>query len=537
MKMNKTVRMLLCLLVLVVALGTVAYAISAEISLRSTTAAPTVTADGVEIYSSGDTYGIRFDTHVTRTSDDGITIVRQGTLIIPLHIVGTEKITLQTRDVQNIVKNANDYYIYNGSNDYVYSAALVDVPAYALNAPICARSYVTYTVDGGAEQTVYGDTEIYDLYSLAAKADASDATANKIKQDLAAYQNTVATAAGSALTLTSPAQGETVYPYHDNAKAYLQASAASDTYVSVSGFKYSGTDAVKAIDITWQCTLEDVQSFTVAYATKADYSDAKYLWADESENSVSLYNLYKATTYYVKVLANLKDGTVKCTESTFKTTDLGPRVMHLDGSYNIRDLGGYMTASGVRTKQGVIYRSGQFNNYGAYDSTITTYGLHAVKDLGLKTELDFRGWQTSAIPNTTYKHIPVAGYDLASANPQKYIQQTFAFLADESNYPVIFHCQGGADRTGTIAYLYNALLGVDEGDLIRDYEFTSFSIYGLRTYDSTAYIAKDSYAFFETLEATGGETRQEQVELYLKSIGVTDEQIQNIRNIMLGSAN
>lgn len=44
-------------------------------------------------------------------------------------------------------------------------------------------------------------------------------------------------------------------------------------------------------------------------------------------------------------------------------------------------------------------------------------------------------------------------------------------FANPDNYPIIFHCRGGADRTGSLAFILNALQGVSEADLIKDYEF------------------------------------------------------------------
>ena len=36
------------------------------------------------------------------------------------------------------------------------------------------------------------------------------------------------------------------------------------------------------------------------------------------------------------------------------------------------------------------------------------------------------------------------------------------FFAEEENYPIYFHCRGGADRTGMIAMLLRAIAGVSD---------------------------------------------------------------------------
>ena len=53
------------------------------------------------------------------------------------------------------------------------------------------------------------------------------------------------------------------------------------------------------------------------------------------------------------------------------------------------------------------------------------------------------------------------------------IREIFRVLADEENYPIMFHCNAGADRTGTVAFLINGVLGVPYEDLTRDFELTS----------------------------------------------------------------
>ena len=46
------------------------------------------------------------------------------------------------------------------------------------------------------------------------------------------------------------------------------------------------------------------------------------------------------------------------------------------------------------------------------------------------------------------------------------IRKVFSILADKTNYPTFFHCSIGTDRTGYIAFLINAYLGVEEENFI-----------------------------------------------------------------------
>ena len=105
-----------------------------------------------------------------------------------------------------------------------------------------------------------------------------------------------------------------------------------------------------------------------------------------------------------------------------------------------------------------------------------------------------------------------------------------AALADENRYPVYIHCTGGVDRTGTLAFLINALLGVGEDDLIRDYETTTFSVYGERSRNSAIYKFAD---FYKQLKSYAGSTFAEKTENYMLSISVIQTQINAIKSIML----
>ena len=142
------------------------------------------------------------------------------------------------------------------------------------------------------------------------------------------------------------------------------------------------------------------------------------------------------------------------------------------------------------------------------------------------------GLTTSPLTGATLEYYNADGYDTGIANKETY-RKIFAALSDENRYPVYMHCTGGADRTGTVSFLLNALLGVSETDLVKDYEYTSFSIYGERNSKG----GEPAYRFAElvaAIKAYSGETLAEKTEKYLLSTGVTETQIYNIRAIMLG---
>lgn len=103
----------------------------------------------------------------------------------------------------------------------------------------------------------------------------------------------------------------------------------------------------------------------------------------------------------------------------------------------------------------------------------------------------------------------------------------FKIFAKRENYPILFHCSGGRDRTGTLAFLLNGLLGVAEDDLCRDWEASVFSDDGMKF---TSDRIKGLISYLNTLP---GATMRERCESYAKSCGITSEEIAAFRAIML----
>ena len=291
------------------------------------------------------------------------------------------------------------------------------------------------------------------------------------------------------------------------------------------------------VKFEWKDNTNKQAVYTRVYVSEnADMSDPLTLIT--MEDKVSVYNLKVGVKYYWKVSAVFKDGSV--TESRvaeFTTENECPRNVYVDGSTNWRDLGGWTTKSGKKVRQGLIYRTGRLNtsNIDSSVAEITAEGIkEATLHLKIKTEIDLRGKSESSNITASVLGEDVNYYlcpmnyesDLLSINADM-VKKVFGILSDEDNYPVIFHCHIGTDRTGFVAYLINGLLGVSKQDLYKDYLFSNFGNIGSsRSMDDIA----DRYV--ASLDDFSGADLSEKIRNYLISVGVTQEQINAVVSIL-----
>ena len=107
--------------------------------------------------------------------------------------------------------------------------------------------------------------------------------------------------------------------------------------------------------------------------------------------------------------------------------------------------------------------------------------------------------------------------------------KVFKVFLDEKNYPIDFHCIAGQDRTGSVAYVLEALLGADEDRLMRDWETTALWNRNVKfahanRYDKLVDVFKREFP---------ADTVRESVEKYVLSLGFTQGDIEKFRSIML----
>lgn len=322
-----------------------------------------------------------------------------------------------------------------------------------------------------------------------------------------------------------------VYPYSDQIKEFLLSAPGSN----VADYLYQTENQAKAITVSWELLSENITAIELVYGpVNSDPSERVTVMLEADATSYDLYNLYKSTDYEWSVTAIFENGERSASESAiFRTTDLGPRTLQITGVYNTRDIGGYLTEDGKVTKQGMIIRGGELPKTLKKDAKeIMT------KTLGIKCEIDLRGYgkesgfrKKSPISDAKLEYVTTDAYTGAFKLADSF-RKVFSLMSNKDNYPIYVHCTGGADRTGTVIYLLNALLGVPEDLLIKDYEFTSFSYYGERNTAPDTLYGSLFMGFRAMLEEMPGDTLSQKTAAYMLSIGVTEQEIANIRAIM-----
>ena len=312
-----------------------------------------------------------------------------------------------------------------------------------------------------------------------------------------------------------------------------QAEYLAGKYGAIASYAKGTEELSRPLPVTVLLSTDGEEYAFVEYSEDPTFNASFTLAAKNGK--AEIYNLKVATPYYYRgITASGKRGEI----GAIQVENVLPRNLYIDGVTNARDLGGYQTENG-KIRQGLLYRTAKLNKNKTDVPTplITEAGIDTmVNVLKVKTEVDLRktenneiGALTSSVlgPTVNYVNCPMSyDADMPIANDES-IRTLFSLLAKEESYPLFFHCSIGTDRTGYTAFLMLTILGADPQDVYRDYLFSNFgNIGGNRTVLNVL-----GFTFF--LATQKGATFTEQAENYLINLGVTMDEIDSFRRIMI----
>lgn len=311
---------------------------------------------------------------------------------------------------------------------------------------------------------------------------------------------------------------------------------ASDDYVEEDG-NYKDNYAPDDVTLTW--TAEDgAEYYAVKIGTDKELKNAQNYVT--YQNSLTFSNLYIGTHYYYQVTAVYADKTVKSRIFDFVTSAY-PRTMAIDKVSNTRDMGGYLTVDGKhRIRQGMVYRGAKLDD-------ISELGKRQLlQNYGVKFDLDLRsgteGMSVSPL-GSSVGYTKVSGPYYIGDNGIEKEQYKDALIeeirtfAQAENYPIYVHCSQGKDRTGTICFLISGLLGASKSDLYLDYELSYFSIPGKESGTTPGYFIASFTKLYDYMASYGEGSLAENIEKFMKDLGITDREIQAIKDNMLEDVN
>jgi protein-tyrosine phosphatase len=234
------------------------------------------------------------------------------------------------------------------------------------------------------------------------------------------------------------------------------------------------------------------------------------------------------------------------------------RHLLLDGTYNVRDIGGYRTRDGRLTRWHTLFRADSLHRLApAAQAILLDYGVRLVLDLRRSDELQAAPNVFTTSTSVYYRHLSLLADapPVVNGNPQALVEtyrhildnrqaqvyQTLAALATPGNLPAMVHCSAGKDRTGVIIALALGLAGVPAETIVEDYALTATCLGEAFMEETRQRALKRGYTWEQYKPLVGCppeymvttlqhlETEYGGIEAYVRTIGLSEAQIEHLR--------
>jgi protein-tyrosine phosphatase len=236
------------------------------------------------------------------------------------------------------------------------------------------------------------------------------------------------------------------------------------------------------------------------------------------------------------------------------------RDLDWEGCVNVRDLGGLPLEQGGETRRRVLVRADNVRNLSdAGWGSLARHGVTKIVDLRWPEELahdpprevDVEIVHLSVLGELDPDFVDDVDDYIEAGDPAGYWASFYeamleeyrpnfgaaiAAIADAPEGVVLFHCAGGKDRTGLVAALVLRAAGVGIEDVAADYALTGSNLTNgwVDAAPDEAERRRRAFkqqtpaaAIVRTLQAL--EARYGDVDSYLRAAGVTDDQVERLR--------
>jgi len=394
----------------------------------------------------------------------------------------------------------------------------------------------------------------------------------------------VLSVAVQALTLTSPEKGATVPLLSEKQKAFMHMAreARAVFFDDNQPKKEKEIKRYRSDPQPVRLAWTGKGPFKVVVTKRGEVEP--WFSATTSSNRVDVWNLEIGRIYDWTVSAGGESA-----KGTFATEDLAPRLVRVPGVPNLRDMGGRVI-NGRRVRQGLVYRSSGLNNnakgiFYTYDEIVQLeaegklagmghlgakysktlkegkeldrnylrlkkpcpsapgtarlteeWREYMCRKLGIKTDLDLRSTHerfgmTGSPLGPEVRFVTMEenyhGYAAIHTVGAEDTRRVLRVFLDRANYPIDFHCIGGADRTGTVATILHGILGLADDEIWKDYQITAWQG-GVNDAKHLGWFTK----FVASFDKFEGATLAERIQKYVLGLGFSEKDMETIREIM-----
>lgn len=268
-------------------------------------------------------------------------------------------------------------------------------------------------------------------------------------------------------------------------------------------------------------------------AERRDSLNVRTTEIDDDAKEVKIPGLIPQNTYIYSIV----DGDDNVVKNGYLVTQGSVRMFCFPTVANMRDLGGWHTASGKRIKYGLLFRGSELTHGSRI--VISDEDIIGLRELGIGAEVDMRTFNGNvpehSVIGDDIRYMPIEmpdeGNMVVTRKTELAAVLRFVLQNLRDGVPTYIHCIYGADRTGMVSVLLEGLLGVSIKDIYRDYELSSFSPM-VETRRNKLLLNRRLY-FFEDAYPPSKDINTLTEDYALNELGLTIDELYELRELAL----